>query len=212
MSDFNRFTLNFIKYFSSFSILLIIIICFQVKTEAQTKSNLELLYTLLDSASILIDKKLPESDDEISLSLSFGINYDVLKNYCYSSITTKNKNLNVSLTSKLTRTLNITLDEAKIEYPDNFRDGFFGDFFTIRKAEIKGSYLLNSKQVLNERFVFEVVDTINTADLQHVENYSYPFTIAEKPGEPFFSSLFEPIVAVGTTAIAVILFFTIRSK
>jgi hypothetical protein len=40
----------------------------------------------------------------------------------------------------------------------------------------------------------------------------YNFTKGDVPPEPFFSSLLEPTVAIVTTALAVALFFAIRSN
>jgi hypothetical protein len=212
LSNNNKFILKLIKNLSSFSALLISLSFIQADASAQIKTNLELFYSLIDSASVSINKKIPEDDNKILLTLTFGNNYEVLKNYFISSITSDKKNISVSADQSQSVVLNITLDEARIEYPDNFKDGFFGDFYTIRKASISGSYLFSAGSILNERFSFEIIDSIRTSDLHYVENFSYPFTAAEKPSEPFFSSLFEPVVAVGTTALAVILFFTIRSK
>lgn len=193
-------------------VFIIAITLFQDRIEAQPKTNLEVFNILIDSASALIEKKIPGSDEEILLSLTFGGSYDVLKNYFYSSITSQRKKILLTKNSDQTKALNITLTEAKIEYHENIKDGLFGDFYTIRSAKITGSYVYSSVPVLSEGFVYGATDTILTSELQNVENLSYPFTTAEKPVEPFFSSLFEPIVAVGTTALAVILFFTIRSK
>lgn len=50
------------------------------------------------------------------------------------------------------------------------------------------------------------------SDVKNLENISYPFTQAQLPAEPFLASVYEPVIAVGVTAITVILFFTVRSK
>ena len=106
---------------------------------------------------------------------------------------------------------NFVLDYTFVGYTEPERDGIFGDFFTERTIELSGNYFIsNNPQV--EDFKFAVKDTINVEDVENVENRSYPFTQGELPPEPFFSSLLEPIVAIGAAAVTVILFFSVRSK
>lgn len=175
---------------------------------AQTKTNLELFYTLIDSAAALIQSQNPGELNDVSLTLTLGNGYEVFRNRIYNSFLITDGSENISTNKNLF----FTLDLAKIEYPDSYRDGFFGEFYTIRRASISGSYSLNTNPETGKSFTFLVADSITTHELQNVENYSYPFTVGVKPSEPFFSSLFEPVVAIGATAAAVILFFTIRSK
>ncbi|QQS37329.1 MAG: hypothetical protein IPM56_05070 [Ignavibacteriales bacterium] len=192
-------------------VLFISFLLFAGNISGQTKTNLESLYVLLDSASTHIAVELKENKDSVSISLTFGYGYEVLKNYFRSSLNSKINKLKFVLQEE-SSLLNVTLDEAKVEYTETFKDGFFGSFYTERVFTINGSYFLKSDQNLSDRFNFTASDTIPTSELQSAENFSYPFTTAERPSEPFFSSLFEPVVAVGATALAVILFFTIRSK
>jgi hypothetical protein len=48
--------------------------------------------------------------------------------------------------------------------------------------------------------------------VKSLENQALPFTKGEVPPEPLFSSLLEPAVALGTAAVVIYLFFSIRSK
>lgn len=185
---------------------------FTTSIYSQPKTNLELFYSLIDSAANTIGSKNSNYLNDVSLTITLGSGYEVFRNQVHSSFNKIISHLDGSEKNSLNRNLFFTLDQVKLEYPDSYRDGFFGEFYTIRNATITGSYRLNTIPGTVESFSFEVTDSIATKELQYLENYSYPFTIAEKPAEPFFSSLFEPIVAVGATAAAVILFFTIRSK
>ncbi len=191
---------------------LFFLLVFSSSIYAQTKTNLELFYSLIDSAAVLIHSQNPGDLNDVSLTLTLGNGYEVFRNQIHNSINNtllvhdgiENKSLN--------KNLFFTLDLAKIEYPDSYRDGFFGEFYTVRHASISGSYRLNTIPETGKSFNFHVTDSVATNELQNIENYSYPFTVGDKPAEPFFSCLFEPIVAIGATAAAVILFFTIRSK
>jgi hypothetical protein len=81
-----------------------------------------------------------------------------------------------------------------------------------RKIDLSGSYSISKETVISERFDYAYIDTVSVDDAKAIENPSFPFTQAEIPSEPFFSSLLEPAIAIGSAALAVILFFTIRSK
>jgi len=48
--------------------------------------------------------------------------------------------------------------------------------------------------------------------VKSLENPNHPFTKGNIPAEPFFESIPEPVLAIGTAATAVILFFILRSK
>jgi len=55
-------------------------------------------------------------------------------------------------------------------------------------------------------------DTVNLSDLSEIENQNLPFTKGKVPSQPFFTGFWEPIIAVSTLILTVILLFTIRSK
>ena len=48
--------------------------------------------------------------------------------------------------------------------------------------------------------------------IKSLENESFPFTKGAVPPEPFLSGLAEPLIAIGTAAVIIALFFSIRSK
>ena len=54
-------------------------------------------------------------------------------------------------------------------------------------------------------------DTIEYAALSSIENPGVPMTKGKLPSEGFFSTEFEPLVVLGTIAVAVILLFSVRS-
>ena len=93
-----------------------------------------------------------------------------------------------------------------------FRDGFLGEYFVLRKISLSGSYNFSGKKIFTQDFSYLLQDTVGVDDITLLENSAYPFTQGKLPPEPFFSGILEPLVAVGTAALAVILFFTIRSK
>ena len=149
-------------------------------------------------------------EDSINLKLNLGESYSIFENKILADlyaagkfITEKNNNL---------LSVSYTIDRAKTEYGEIFRDGFFGDYFIQRKISLGGNYFIRTNSGSFKEFNIAVEDTIRYDEINEVENNSFPFTKGEVPSEPFFSGLFEPVVAIGTAALAVVLFFTIRSK
>ena len=108
--------------------------------------------------------------------------------------------------------INYSIDNASVKYGEMERDGFWGDFIMPRKIELGGNYSLSNRIINSQTFNLTYYDTVAVDNVKVIENPSFPFTQGEVPSEPFFSGLFEPVVAIGSAAIAVILFFTIRSK
>lgn len=206
-NNFNRKNIFFIILFFSFLFFVNGKLCF-----AQ-KSNLQIFYSLVDSSMGKIINHLQNSDKEIQLKIDLGNAYSVFENQIIGDFVKNNFKVETTenSTKKITL-LNYVLDNAKVNYGDIFRDGLLGSYFLPRNISLSGNYLINSNKIIVQNFNYSYKDTVLVDDLKNLENYSYPFTKGEVPSEPFFSSLFEPLVAIGTAALAVFLFFTIRSK
>ena len=193
--------------------LFLIVFSFQISfVFAQTKTNLQVFYSLVDSSVAGINQKV--STKYVKVNYSKGNNFSVFQNEVISDfvklgrtvLADSNKN-----TADVT-SINYIIDNAKVKYGDMERDGFFGDFIMPREIKLSGSYSLSERVVDSQRFNLTYTDTVAVDDVKVIENSSFPFTEAQVPSEPFFSSLFEPVVAIGSAAVAVILFFTVRSK
>ena len=185
---------------------------FIIPVSAQQKTNLQIFYNLVDSSVAGINRKV--STQYVIVNYPTSNDFSVFQNQVISDFTKlgrtvlagSNKN-----TADVTR-INYIIDNAKVKYGDMGRDGFFGDFIMPRGIKLSGSYSLSNRVVDSQRFNLTYTDTVAVDDVKSIENSSFPFTEAEVPSEPFFSSLFEPVVAIGSAAVAVILFFTVRSK
>ena len=178
---------------------------------AQPKTNLELFYEMVDSSVTEFSDELTGSHNKIKLELSLGEIYSVFNNRIIAKANSfKTKIMKDG--KENTPSVNYVIDEVKVEYGETFRDGLLGDFLIPRNLHLKGNYLITSDTTFANTFSYSLNDTIRFDEVAYVENESYPFTKGELPAEPFLSGLLEPIVALSTTALAVILFFTIRSK
>lgn len=111
-------------------------------------------------------------------------------------------------------TLNFNIEDASITYGEMFKDGFFGDYFLERTANLKGTYVLKEKNNVKiaKEFFATSKDTINYDDISNLENLSLPFSHSKLPKEPFTPTIIEPIIALSSAIVTIILFFTVRSK
>ncbi|RPI71112.1 MAG: hypothetical protein EHM47_10935 [Ignavibacteriales bacterium] len=192
-----------------FFLLLSISGSFSNSVNAQPKTNLDVFYTLVDSTVDIFISRIPQTSDSVKLELTLGSSYSIFGNKIISSLHTSGKYLTED---KNAVTINYIMDDAKVAYGEIFRDGFFGDYYIQRKINVRGNFLVSNQSSSYKEFNISYNDSIRYDEVNLVENESYLFTKGQLPPEPFFSGLFEPIVALGTAALAVILFFTVRSK
>ena len=193
------------------SLRLIIIFLLSQSAYSQTTSNLDQFYALIDSASNQLLMDLGDTK-KVNLELNFGTDYSVFANQVRGKLLRNNIQLvgDNSEDKNFVR-VNFVVDNSFVGYTEPEKDGIFGNFFTQRKVELSGNYFISKNPQVKD-FKLTAIDTINVEEVEKVENRSYPFTQGELPPEPFFSSLLEPIVAIGAAAVTVILFFTVRSK
>lgn len=200
-----KFISVFIKVFFIISFLIV-----ATGLKAQTKTNLDIFYSLVDSSADQIIAYLPQAQDSVKLDLNLGESYSIFGNKIIAELFSSGKRLTTE--NEGTIRINYVIEDAKVTYGGIYRDGFFGDYFIPRFISLKGNFLTyGNPQSFNE-FNFSFNDSIRFDEIHLVENESYPFTKGDIPPEPFFSGLFEPVIAIGTAALAIILFFTVRSK
>ena len=195
--------LNFLLYF----------LVFQTSVFSQSRPNLEVFYSLTDSISNQIIEEIPEHEKIILLTLNLGESYSLFSNNIRSSFLKAGKEiLNTPIGELNYPHVSIVIEGAGIEYGEMFRDGWFGDHYIPRYTAIYGNYLQTFSSEGKRNFMFEVIDTIKVEDIKDLENDFFPFTKGNVPPEPFLSGLAEPIIAIGTAAVLIALFFSIRSK
>lgn len=197
-----------LKYSATF--IVSIFILSSVPSNAQTKSNLDVFNNLVDKASDNIIATIPDSVKFVNLKLNFNGDYSVFKNKITSKFnddnnfktTQDNKGLEVS----------VSLENASVNYGEMFRKNFLGSFYLERNLILEGNFILDENNKPLQNFNFTYKDTVKVSEINSLENTAYPFTRATVPSEPFLSNIYEPIIAVGTAAVAIFLFFAIRSK
>ena len=179
----------------------------------QSKTNLENFYSLNDSLISQIINELPGDQKEILLKLNLGESYSIFSNHIKNIFITNRKVIFEIPPDELKLPeINIVMENAGVEYGELDRDGWFGDYYVPRTVFIKGNYLNTFSTKGIRDFYIEAIDTIKVDDIDSYESASFPFTTAKIPAEPFFSSIWEPVIAIGVAAAAIILFFSVRSK
>lgn len=175
-------------------------------TNAQSKSNMEIITNLVGKS--VSETGLKESQSEFSLHLLSPTNYEILNNVASSFFSTGNK-----INSQSSLKVEYSITDLQVNYPDVFRDGWFGNFLLEREIKLNGNYSIaeNGKRK-SEMFSISAKDTVSYDELSFIENPSLPFTRGNVPEEPFFSGIWEPVVAVAAIVTTVYLFFSVRSN
>ena len=193
--------------------LVFIVIIFPFFVFGQTKTNLNIYNELVDSSVISLINNLPVGEKEINLKLELGESYSFFQNRILYDLNEKEIKINLfpTLIEGNYRVIYV-LEEIKVEYSDIEREGLFGEFMMPRELTLKGNFNISKENIFTKNFNYTFLDTVNVKAVNDIENGSYSFTKGEMPSEPFFSSITEPVIAISSAAVAIILFFTIRSK
>jgi len=174
---------------------------------AQYYSNLQVFCNLVDSSAMRLVKENNLAGRKITVIKSLPPAYSYFGNQLAASIS-KYSGVILSDTSNAVQ-VEYNIEEAKVSYGEMFRDGLFGSYNIEREILLKGNYSSGHKV---KTFQLAFSDTLKYDDIRNCENPAYPFTQGEIPAEPFWSSLLEPAVVVGSAAAAIYLFFSVRSK
>ena len=209
-----KFVRKYLFYLEKFLFLfLVIIFLCPANFYSQTKTNLDVFYSLTDSLVDKINSEITSSENTILLTLNLGQSYSLFSNSIKDRFTKKGKEILDQPPDELNiPTVDIVMEGAGVEYGEMFRSGFFGTHYIQRYSTIFGNYLQTFSEEGKQEFEITALDTVKVEDINSLENQSYPFTKGTVPAEPFMSGLAEPLIAIGTTALVIVLFFTIRSE
>lgn len=106
-------------------------------------------------------------------------------------------------------------DKASVEYENIRRNGLFGGKYVDRLVRLRLTAKAVDRQtgllLLSSDFEKTLVDTIELSAISQVENNEVSMTKGTLPREGFFSNFAEPLIIIGSIAVAVTLLFTVRS-
>lgn len=205
-----KYLLNVGKSYFLFSVIFL----FNISNSfCQLNTNLDVFYSLTDSLVNKITAEIPASEKKILLTLNLGQSYSLFSNNIRQQFIKDGKEILNQPPDELNiPTVDIVMEGVGVEYGEMFRDGFFGTHYIQRYSMIYGNYLQSFSTEGKQDFEITLLDTVKVEDIKSLENPSYPFTQAAVPPEPFVSGLAEPVIAIGTAALVIVLFFTIRSE
>ncbi len=197
---------------TKFSIIAIFFLIPVLLLNAQTESNLDVFYNLIERSVIKADSLLG-GRQTINLSVTTAQPLEILKPKVVQLFSDRGYLLK-TLVSESVNPVNYVITSATVNYDNSFSDGFFGGVGLERKITLKGSIVIVKPDQTIKPFEFteSATDTVKLGDISTIENRSIPFTQGQIPSEPLLSTFWEPIIVVGTLIGTVILLFTVRSK
>ncbi len=177
----------------------------------QPKSNLDIIYNLVEENANQIINQLPQGINSVNFEYSSLPEYENLKNrfiYYLDNSDLLNK------TDNKVPILKYSLDQIGILYSEPFRESLLGDYKVERKIFLNGTFALgNDNRVIKSNMVSSSrKDTIYYSEIKDIESQELKITQGTKPPDPLFESLLEPIIAVSAVVVTIILLFTVRSK
>ena len=175
----------------------------------QPAGNIDVINSLLDES---VDMILESVDNVDGLLLEYNSPPQLkrFENRIVYTLTEKGINVLKNKTSSIK--LNYALDDVSVSFSEAFRESFFGGYKTERKVKIAGSFILYENGKVSEGKYFNFFKN-DTLDYESIQDFNNGFVAkTEKPDVPFFDSLLEPVIALGTVAVAIFLFFTVRSN
>jgi len=176
-------------------------------------TNKEITYSFIEEFSDTLSK-LIQTTNKTSFSI-ITLNHP-LSNFLESVIIPKLHTQGYKFHAGLNDTtvaIQISVNKYNVSYKRIVREKPTNQI--IRKIEIEIASLLKTPDGAIEPKVYQKMyqDTVAEENLDYVEKDGAPFT-GKKPKEPenFLKKYIEPIVIIGSSALAIFLFFTIRSK
>lgn len=192
---------------------LLIFSFFSINILSQSATNLDVFYSLTDSLVDQINSEIPSSQKKILLTLNLGQSYSLFSNSIKDKFIKSGREILEQSPDEVNiPTVNIVIEGAGVEYGEMFRDGWFGSHYIQRYSTIFGNYLQSISERGKKDFEITKVDSVKVEDIKYLENESFPFTKGTIPPEPFLSGFAEPLIAIGTAAVVIVIFFTVRSE
>ncbi|MCX7880042.1 MAG: hypothetical protein N2517_05220 [Ignavibacteria bacterium] len=179
----------------------------------ETRTNLEIVDELITN----IARKISLSLDTISDNRTIYINVDEhpLKNLSESIFKSTLSNYNFKLTSvkeNLTQ-LNISITKYRIYYRESKDNQDLKQYERTVSLKMIASISSEEGQTFAYSFQEEFKDALSYDDIPLVEKDGVIF-FGEKPKEQesFLKKYLEPIIVISSSIVALVLFFTIRTK
>ncbi|HMS63643.1 MAG TPA: hypothetical protein PKD83_00155 [Ignavibacteria bacterium] len=218
-----------LKYLLCILIFFEIIILFILRgisySQTGSESNLNNIDKLLDESLIPVENELLllGNDKIYNLSVEYGTENPEQQSYLIALIKRKFSGYKILInadTVEFSDSINYNLfinnPSLNTRYLSIYTDNVLGT--KKIKREISVSYSVKISDSGNSSVVFakdiskKLVDSFNIDDQNVVEDKRYSFSRSNLPEENSLNQLIYPAVIILASAVAIILFFTIRSK
>ncbi|HAP35284.1 MAG TPA: hypothetical protein DCQ28_04840 [Bacteroidetes bacterium] len=177
-------------------------------------SNREILFALSDSVISKIIGQQLQHYSSITIKLDNDTLTTVYRQRFINGLVSKNITVFENKISSET-TLELSVHESSVYFGEIFTESFFSKKMVERTVRLSVSASFSSsidgRILWSKLFSESMVDTVNFADIEHINNSSIPITSFHQPELSFIDSVLEPAIVIFSTGVAVYLFFTIRS-
>jgi len=193
-------------------IIPILFLLVSISSIAQTKTNLDVIYKLIDRSVSKADPILG-TKQTINLSFTSSSSLEILKPKIFQAFSEHGYSL-TAYTVESNPAVNYTATSLKVEYKNPFSDGLFGGLMLEREISFNYSLTITNadKTIKSFNYTESQIDTVKLDEISGLENQTLPFTQSSIPSAPLLSNLWEPIIVVGTLIVTIVLLFSIRSK
>lgn len=199
------------KSFPLYLLLLLTVMGFTLiaQTDSAPKTNLAICFEMIDSIIVGQVSNIDKSEAK-TFSSNLVSDYSIFTNFVSDKFT----KLNFSRLegAPVSSNINFVISKIKVSYSNPKKMSFFGDYSVERNILIEGSFLFTGTKSELISFDKTYSDVIAYNSIKEIEDVSLPFTKGEIPEVPLFSSILEPAIVVGSAAIIVYLFFSVRGK
>ena len=203
------------RLFQIISVLLIVgTICFATDTKIPS-SHRSILQRLAHSAiSMAVEENVSHSFTAVSFSMDTTGLHSVVRNDVINALLSKNILVYTNVSSADT-IVGCLAQDPFLSYGEVFTESWFG----ARKVErtisltmqITISSLSSNAILYSKKFIVSNTDTVLYSDIQNLEDPSLPVRSLSLPQLSLFDSFLEPMIITVASAVAIYLFFTIRS-
>jgi len=128
----------------------------------------------------------------------------------------KRKFQNVKFVYEVSDSVDFNIKFSSLKFSTNYTNlnskKFLGDEYVSRELIVSFGLFVDGKDLKKYNIDQVYIDEVKVDKLEYIESGNYAFLKSVLPEKPFLKKILVPAVIVAVSAIATILFFTIRSK
>ncbi len=203
------------RLFQIISVLLIVgTICFATDTKVPSSHRSILQHLAHSAIRMAVEENASHSFTAVSFFMDSTGLHSVVRDDLINSLLSKNIYVYTHPSSADTIVRCLAQDPF-LSYGDVFSESWFGARRVERTLSLTLQVTFSSHSMnailYSKKFIVSNTDTVLYSDIQNLEDPSLPVRSMSLPQLSLFDSLFEPMIITVASAVAIYLFFTIRS-